>query len=172
MHHVSCITYLYVFVFECTVCMYFPYMYLCAPCFSPIAPYTPSNVESSYTCGTSITVLNWDESLSRDSFYTDLQSGNHCVVQHRRDPLLLHLAGLWHAVWHECQICGCALQQQWRCTKHSYRQVRVFVFASARNWFTLWNLQGRQTHLKSVNLPLRVWKWTQGSIWVHYYTQS
>ena len=36
-------------------------------------------MESTYTCGTSIALLSWDESLGRDSFYTQLRSDNHTV---------------------------------------------------------------------------------------------
>ncbi|XP_041914101.1 uncharacterized protein LOC121678548 [Alosa sapidissima] len=42
-----------------------------------MAPCTPAMVEVDYTCGTSMAVLSWDESLGRESFTAHVQSGDH-----------------------------------------------------------------------------------------------
>lgn len=39
-------------------------------------------VRVDYTCGTSMAVLSWDESLGRESFTAHVQSGNHTDVCH------------------------------------------------------------------------------------------
>ncbi|KAL2090270.1 hypothetical protein ACEWY4_014958 [Coilia grayii] len=41
------------------------------------APCTPANMDVDYTCGTSIALLSWDDSLGRESFYTRVQSSEH-----------------------------------------------------------------------------------------------
>lgn len=39
-------------------------------------------VEVDYTCGTSMAVLSWDESLGRESFTAHVQGGDHTDVCH------------------------------------------------------------------------------------------
>ncbi|KAJ3599685.1 hypothetical protein NHX12_033641 [Muraenolepis orangiensis] len=41
------------------------------------APCTPSNMESVYTCGSSIALLSWDETRGRESFYASVRAGEH-----------------------------------------------------------------------------------------------
>ncbi|XP_075901618.1 uncharacterized protein fndc7b isoform X2 [Nelusetta ayraudi] len=41
------------------------------------APCTPANVGLTYSCETGITLLTWDETLGRQSFYATVRSGDH-----------------------------------------------------------------------------------------------
>lgn len=44
---------------------------------SSSAPCTPANVGLTYSCETGITLLTWDETLGRQSFYATVRSGDH-----------------------------------------------------------------------------------------------
>lgn len=46
---------------------------------SPPAPCTPANVGYTYSCETGIALLNWDETLGRESFYAHVRSGDHTL---------------------------------------------------------------------------------------------
>lgn len=41
------------------------------------APCTPQNVAYTYSCDTGITLLSWDQTLGKESFYAHIQSGDH-----------------------------------------------------------------------------------------------
>ncbi|CAL8306274.1 unnamed protein product [Lota lota] len=60
------------------------------------APCSPTNVESVYTCGSSIALLSWDESRGRDTFYASVRAGDHtdsCATAETHCSVLSLLCG-------------------------------------------------------------------------------
>ncbi|KAM7387685.1 hypothetical protein PAMP_023907 [Pampus punctatissimus] len=65
------------------------------------APCTPTNVGYTYSCGTDIAFLSWDETLGRKSFYAQVQSGDHmfsCSTTQTDCPLPSLLCGRMYEV--------------------------------------------------------------------------
>lgn len=56
-------------------------------CFHAAVPCTPEAVRTNYTCGTSMAVLSWNDSLGRESFMSRIQTQDHsdsCISNQTR----------------------------------------------------------------------------------------